>query len=318
MAARLADSVRSLNRLYGEDLTMASAPHPFFHRLSAGRKWQLLALAALLFAMVPAQANAGSRVVRSGAETVEYYAAGRGPLVVFLPSMARGAEDFADIVPALVSRGFRVVRPQPRGAGRSTGPDRATLRDLANDVALVIRKERRGPAILVGHAYGNFVARMTAVDHPELVHGVVVAAGAAQSIPPELLAAVTGMSDMNRSEEERLDLLRFAMFAPGNDPSGWLKGWHPEAQRIARAAIAATPRETWWSAGRAPILELQPTEDPFKPPAKRGELAADLGAARVTAVLIPNASHALFHEQPEATAEAIVRWARSLPRASQR
>jgi pimeloyl-ACP methyl ester carboxylesterase len=277
-----------------------------------------LPLIAFLIALIPVRAEAETHVVRSGAVTVEYFAAGRGPLLVLLPSMARGAEDFDEIVPALVARGFRVVRPQPRGAGRSSGPSGATLHDLADDIALVIRKERRGPAIIVGHAYGNFVARMAAADHPELVRGVIVAAGAAQSIPPELLAAVTGMSDMRRSQQERLGLLRLAMFAPGSDPSGWLNGWHPEAQRIARAAIEATPRAAWWPAGRAPILELQPAEDPFKPAAKRGELAAELGAARVTAVLIPNASHALFPEQPEAVAEAIAHWARSLPRTARR
>lgn len=271
----------------------------------------LLAFLALLSAA--GDAEAARRIVRKSPVTVEYYADGRGPLLVLLPSMARGAEDFVEIVPGLVANGFRVIRPQPRGAGRSSGPEAAvTLHDLAGDVALVIRAERAGPAIIVGHAYGNFVARMVAVDHPELVRGIVVAAAAARPIPPALLDAVTGMSDTRKSEAERLALLKFAMFAPGSDPSSWLHGWHPRAQQIARAAIAATPTSEWWPAGSVPILEIQAAHDPFMPPARRGDLAAELGAGRVTAVLIPGASHALFPEAPEAAVQSIARWAHGL------
>ena len=55
--------------------------------------------------------------------------------------------------------------PQPMPAER-------TLHDLANDIAAVIRNAGNGgPAVIVGHAFGSWVARMTAVDHPELVRG---------------------------------------------------------------------------------------------------------------------------------------------------
>ena len=54
-----------------------------------------------------------------------------------------------------------------------------TLHDFARDIAEVVKKLGGGKAVVVGHAFGNWVARMTAADHPDLVRGVVIAAAAA-------------------------------------------------------------------------------------------------------------------------------------------
>ena len=113
---------------------------------------------------------------------LEVIAEGSGPLVVMLPSRGRGAEDFAGITETIAKAGFRVLRPQPRGAGQSHGPmQNLTLHDLARDIAAVIRHEGGGPAVLVGHAFGSWVARMAAVDHPKLVRGVVMVAAAGRA-----------------------------------------------------------------------------------------------------------------------------------------
>ena len=46
----------------------------------------------------------------------------------------------------------------------------------------MIKAQGGGRAVVVGHAYGNWVARMTATDYPELVRGVVIAAAASKNI----------------------------------------------------------------------------------------------------------------------------------------
>ncbi len=95
---------------------------------------------------------------------------GAGRPLVLLPSRGRGAEDFDDAARRLAAAGYRVLRPQPRGIGRSTGPMKdITLHDLGNDAAAVIRDQAKQPVVIVGHAFGNWVARTTSVDHPELV-----------------------------------------------------------------------------------------------------------------------------------------------------
>jgi pimeloyl-ACP methyl ester carboxylesterase len=205
------------------------------------------------------------------------------------------------------------MRPKPRGIGRSSGPmTNITLHDLARDVAEAVAKLGGGRAVIVGHAFGNWVARTTAADHPALVRGVVIAAAAAKSYPPELSKAVTAAGNPALSRDERLAALRFAFFAPGNDATGWLDGWHPEIRDSQRAAVAAVRQDEWWSGGSAPLLDLQAAEDPFKPEAKRNEMKDEFGA-RVTVAVIPRASHALIPEQPQAVVAALVGWIRGLP-----
>lgn len=239
---------------------------------------------------------------------------GDGPAVVLLPSRGRDSEDYDEVAGGLAQAGYRVLRPQPRGIAGSTGPmDGLTLHDFADDVAAVIGQAGGGaPAVVVGHAFGNWVARMTAVDHPRLVRGVVIAAAAAKQYPADLSAAVTRIADLSRPDAERLKDLRYAFFAPGHDPSIWLTGWYPDANRSQVLAAKATQQSEWWSAGTAPLLDLQAECDPFKPARARQELKDEFGA-RVTVAIIPNASHALIPEQPRAVVEALVGWMRTLP-----
>lgn len=275
-----------------------------------------LSLLAVALAVLPTGAAAAERtreMVRYPDVDIEVIVDGRGPAVVLLPSLARDSEDYDAVAEGLAARGFRVLRPQPRGIGRSKGPMTGiSLHDFARDVATVITTLGGGRAVVVGHAFGNWVARMTAVDHPGLVRGVVIAAAAAKQYAPELTVAVTKAGDPSLPEEERLAALRFGFFAPGNDPRVWLDGWHPGVRDAQRAAVAATRQSEWWSGGTVPLLDLQAAQDPFKPAAKRNEMKDEFGP-RVTVTVIPNASHALIPEQPKAVVDALADWIGSLP-----
>ncbi|HWZ36722.1 MAG TPA: alpha/beta hydrolase [Bradyrhizobium sp.] len=214
------------------------------------------------------------------------------------------------------------MRPQPRGAGLSTGPMKAlTLHDFARDMAELIKHEGGGPAVMVGHAFGNWVARMTAVDYPQLVRGVVIVAAAAKAYPngfagaKELSEAVRLAGDAKLPDEERLKYLRMAFFAPGHDASGWLQGWYGEVDESQSAAGRATRQVEWWSGGNVPMLDLQAASDPFKPASMSNEMKDEFGE-RVTIAVIPNASHALIPEQPAVVVDAIVAWIRKLPEKS--
>jgi pimeloyl-ACP methyl ester carboxylesterase len=254
-----------------------------------------------------------TELIRYGDVQVEVVVDGAGPAVVLLPSLARDSDDYDAVADGLAAAGFLVLRPKPRGIGRSSGPMTSiTLHDLARDIAEVVEKLGGGRAVIVGHAFGNWVARMTAADHPKLVRGVVIAAAAAKSYAPELSKAVTSAGNPALPRDERLAALRFAFFAPGNDPTAWLDGWHPEIRDSQRAAVAAVRQAEWWSGGSAPLLDLQAAEDPFKPEAKRNEMKDEFGQ-RVTVAVIPHASHALIPEQPQAVVAALVAWIKGLP-----
>jgi pimeloyl-ACP methyl ester carboxylesterase len=275
---------------------------------------------ALLSNAAPAKAESEREIAYYDDVRIEIIAEGSGPLIVMLPSRGRGADDFDVVAGELVKGGFRVLRPEPRGAALSRGPmQNLTLHDLARDIAAVIRiAGSGGPAIIVGHAFGSWVARMTAIDHPELVRGVVMVAAAAKAYPAgfsgakELSEAVRKSGDFTLPTSERLRYLRLAFFAPNSDATLWLQGWHPDADEAQSAAGHATQQSEWWSGGMVPLLDLQGELDPFKPRSMTNEMRDEFGE-RATVVVIPNAGHALLPEQPAAVADAILAWIRNLP-----
>jgi pimeloyl-ACP methyl ester carboxylesterase len=274
--------------------------------------WIAMALLCPLATANALEASRTREVVEAGDVKIDLISEGWGPLVVFLPSRGRDSEDFDVVAEGLASKGFRVLRPQPRGAGRSSGPgDNIRMQDLARDVATVIARENAGPAILAGHAYGNWVARMTATDHPRSVRGIVLIAAAAKTFPNELRAVVQKSGDPKAPEAERLAALREGFFKPGHDASVWLKGWAPEANRLQGLAATNTKQGEYWQAGTTPMLDLVPDADPFKPKEKWYESREEFGA-RVTVKIIPEASHALIPEQPAAVVEAIADWIKTL------
>ena len=62
-----------------------------------------------------------SEIVTVGRPSVETYVDGAGPAVVIIPSYGRdGGDDFEPFTAALVGADYRVLRPQPRGIGKST------------------------------------------------------------------------------------------------------------------------------------------------------------------------------------------------------
>jgi pimeloyl-ACP methyl ester carboxylesterase len=255
-------------------------------------------------------------LLRNGDLRIKVFAEGKGPLIVMLPSARRGQEDFDEAAEGLAAAGFRVLRPEPRGIGLSSkGPLKGiTLHDLADDTAAVIRHENAGPAVLVGHAFGHYVARMAAVDHPDLVRGVVLAAAASKTVAPEVSVVFRKAIDLTLPEKERIEAIAFCFFAPGHDASIWSGGWSTDAADVQGEAIRNTQREEWWGAGSAPVLDLRAEYDPFRPASSHEENRTDLGAHRVLPVMIPNASHGLFCEQPKAVVDAIVPWTKALPR----
>jgi pimeloyl-ACP methyl ester carboxylesterase len=275
----------------------------------------MLVLSGAFTGAVTAQTNpARTRdvVVRDGV-TVDLIAEGRGPLIVLLPSLGRDSEEFDPLAAQIAAAGFRVLRPQPRGFGRSAGPmENLTLHDYARDVATAIEHENAGPAIVAGHAFGHFVAKMTAVDYPKLVRAVVLVAAAQKKADPVVRGWLNIATDNSQPESKRIEYLQKVFFAPGHDPRIWLTGFHPAVQQGEENARDTTAQKEYWSAGSAPLLDIQAEYDPFRPRSTSDELVQEFGAKRVSVVVIPNASHALPLEQPKAVSDAIVSYARRL------
>ena len=171
---------------------------------------------------------------------------GAGPVIVLLPSRGHDSEDYDEVTHGIAKAGFRVLRPQPRGIRHRSPRCSTSAHDFARDIAAVIQ-HYGGPAVIVGHAYGNWVARMTAVDHPQLVRGVVIAAAAAKKYPPELSVAVTKSGDMSLPKEERLNTCAGRSLRPATiPPSGSTAGM----QRQAKPSVLRRSRPSRRNGGR--------------------------------------------------------------------
>lgn len=243
---------------------------------------------------------------------------GSGRPVLMIPSLGRSTADFDEVAGRLVAHGFMTILIEPRGINGSTGPAPADLFAIAADLDRVLAGLCLGPVDVIGHAFGNRVARALATAHPDRVRRVVLLAGGGEvPMTPPILAALSGSAAQGeKADAERLIDLQTAFFAKGNDPSRWLTGWFPAAARSQADATRATPVKAWWNAGKAPALLVQADEDPIAPPANAASLKAAIGD-RLTIVLLRHASHAILPEQPAAVVVALARYlSGELPRAS--
>ena len=233
---------------------------------------------------------------------------GSGDMVVFVSSLGRGIGDFDALMHDVEAAGYRAVGVSARGVdGSSPALDGLTLHDFANDPAQVIEHLGGGPAHLVGHAYGNRIVRCLAADRPELVRSVTLIAAGGQVPPaPEIGAALMRIFELDRSDEERLADIQLVFFAPGRDASVWLDGWVPETKKMQWDARDSVPYDEWGHAGSAPVLVIQGLDDPLATPANGYALREQLGAERVQVVDLPDASHAMLPEQPEAISREVL------------
>jgi pimeloyl-ACP methyl ester carboxylesterase len=265
--------------------------------------------------------NSRVRVVQIDTDDgpIEARIRGEGPSVILLPSLGRGACDFDEITFLMAGFGIQTICPQPRGIGGSALPGRPyDMLDLAQDIVHVVEATSERPALIAGHAFGNFVARSVASFFPSSVRGIALVAASPGRVPgeaspydPEVIDAVYRCSDVSLPRQERLRLLQLAFFAEGNDPSVWLQGWYPEAKQLQRKAQTLTPVDAFFAAGTVPILDLQATQDTVAPRKHSHVLASALGD-RVTIELIDGAGHALLPEQPVAVAKALTRWVQGM------
>jgi len=255
----------------------------------------------------PAGIEVHGQIITNGPARLSVIVRGKGETVIVLPSLGRSVRDFDQISERLAAENFRVVLPEPRGIGQSTGPtEKLTLHELADDIATIIKAISKDPVTIVGHAFGNRLARVVATDHPELVKGVVlVAAGGLQPIRPEIRQALENCFNDQLPREQRLAAIKRAFFADGNDPGVWENGWYKDVAQYQTAANAATPVREWWAAGKAKVLVLQGVQDAVAVRENADSLAKEFGS-RIKVIDVPKAGHALLPEQPDFIAKSIV------------
>jgi len=290
-------------------------------KLLTGAAALLAALLLLAFVALrddPARPATGERRSTGSQDAeIHYFVAGepRSGVVALVPSYARSASDFNELVSALNAAGFRTLAMQPRGIDGSSLPSlTTTLFTYASDLAAVVAAEGvEQPVVVIGHAYGNRVARAFATRHPERTRALVLlAAGGEHPTPPEMTDAI-GKALLgfypDRAREQAIDA---AFFAEGNPvPEYWLRGWYPLAGFAQAGANGRSVYAEWGEGGVAPMLAVDAAGDAVAD--RAGEGLARRFPDRVELVRLGGAGHAILPERPERVARAVLDYLRSLP-----
>lgn len=265
------------------------------------------------------EASAESGMVKLADSDIEYFSQGAGDVVVLLPGAGLSVNYLAGFAAALAADGYRAVRINPRGAGRSRGAAAGvTLHDLAADVAGVIESLGVGPVHVGGHAFGARVARMLAADRPDLVKTVMLFAAEGKILPnPDAAAAVKVILDPAAPDAEFHSAVEYLVGDPADTKMAGdiLKAsLAPEALPIQQEAARSVDVDDWWAPpGDAPYLVLQGSLDKATPEGNGDLLKRDLGD-RCTLVSFAGAGYVPVVTEPESVAAEVVVFLQAQPR----
>ncbi len=250
-------------------------------------------------------------IVKLADSSIEYFSQGQGESIVLLPFGGLTVGYMQELSKDLAEAGYRVIRINFRGSGKSTGAGEGiTLHTLAADVAGVITALKLGKAHIAGHAFGNRVARTLAADHPELVRSVILFA-AGGKIPPDPSGerALQAIFNPASTDADILSQMKYMVGNAAEIPIAWqaIKPCRaPQVAGIQRTAMHNTPLKDWWAPpGKMKYLVLQGSDDQIAPPENGALLKQELGE-RATLVSFPGAGHLFIVTEPKKVSAAVV------------
>ncbi|HYD56402.1 MAG TPA: alpha/beta fold hydrolase [Burkholderiales bacterium] len=234
---------------------------------------------------------------------------GAGAAVVLLHAGTGSSRMWRHQVPAFAGAGLRVIAYDRRGHGQTESAE--AVAPAATDLAALLDALRIEAAHLVGTAAGAIVAADFALSHPGRTRSLVLA-NTHLAIQDDAYAAL----QKRLRPPPQFDALPAEVKELG--PS--YRAAHPEGvqkwleiERAARRKGAATLPETanpitFEALGRLamPVLFLTGDADLYMPPHVLRLLAGSVPGAG--AVVIPEAGHSAYWEQPAAFNDAVLRF----------
>lgn len=247
---------------------------------------------------------------------IGYTDEGRGPPVVFVHGFPFQREVWRAQVDFLkASR--RVVAPDLRGFGESqAAPDAVSMERFADDVHGLLASLRTGPAVLIGHSMGGYVALAFASRYPRMLAGLALVATRAVKDTPEAAAARRATAEKVRAEGPRIVVEAMApkMLSPGNADAAMLAAVRGFMSPLTREGVIgallgmAERRDATGTLGRidVPTLVVTGADDVLIPPAESERMARAIPRARLE--ILPDAGHLVSYEREAEFNRLLAEW----------
>jgi 3-oxoadipate enol-lactonase len=259
-------------------------------------------------------------ILEANGTEIYYEQEGTGPDLLLIPGLGGSVHLWFAQRKGLAAV-MRVTALDPRGHGRSGKPPGPyTMRQMADDAAVLVRQLGIGPALVVGSSMAAMIAVELAVAHPTLVSALALVGGFPVLAPAgkermegrartaetegmgplaDTVAATALGAHTHAAQPALVGLFRMALLS--NDPA---------AYAAACRAIVAADVTPLLGQVRCPALILLGAQEQVAPLPAARVLKAGIPHAELR--VIPDAGHLSFLEQPAAFNAALMEFAAGL------
>jgi pimeloyl-ACP methyl ester carboxylesterase len=267
-----------------------------------------LSLPALRAAEEPGAAN-GAYAEVPGARIWYTDSGGKGIPVVLLHAATGSSRVWEHQTPALINAGFRVIAYDRRGFGRTVVAPGAQPGTGADDLQALLEHLHLARVHLVSTAAGGFVAFDYTLSFPQHLRSLIVANSIGGVQDEDFLEAGRRVRppSFTAMPAEIRELGPSYRFANPQGTERWVELEHSNrAEGPAPPAQTMRNRVTFAALERidTPTLLMTGDADMFAPPAVLRLFAAHIKHART--VVVPEAGHSAYWEQPEAFNRAVL------------
>ena len=242
-----------------------------------------------------------------------------GVPVVLCAGIVGSKEDFLPLMPVLARAGYRPYAFDYRGhyaAVDGHGVEAHTVSRHADDLLAVLAAVEGGrPAHVVGHSFGGFVVRAAALPSPDRVRSVTLMGTGPSMDSPRHREVLNGFDAALTAQGCAVMWPVVRRLIPEKDIAS-RRLWRsrldtmqpPFLHGVLRSMCEEPDRGDELRASRLPVLIMHGYRDQRL--WSTAEYAAYAASAGASHEVVANASHSPNLEQPQATAEALIRfWA---------
>lgn len=236
-----------------------------------------------------------------------------------VPGLTGSKEDFLPVLPSLAAAGLSAVAVDLYGQYESAGsgdPAAYSLADLGRDL-LDARAALAGPVHLIGHSFGGLTAREAVLADPTAFASLILLGSGPGALPDgrrRPLTQALAAGAMQLSPEQAWDVVVSVRTAEGMWPpptvaeaeflrERWVATQPAHFAGCAAVLLDAPDRTAELAASGLPVAVIHGADEDAWPPPVQASMAERLG---VTATVIAAAAHSPAHDQPQATADALI------------